>query len=133
MDKLIPEEVEIKKLIADCGYYSIVGTQRLNDQGITPVMPPPKQHAVVHEHNATEWHNKIVQYIKNKGSVYAFHKKYGYGKRLLVESQISRIKRCIGSSLLIQTTDSQQLKGITIANIINQWNAFGSCVSVKIR
>jgi hypothetical protein len=27
-------------------------------------------------------------------------KKYGYGLRALVESQISRIKRCIGAKLL---------------------------------
>lgn len=131
LDQLIPEGLEIKKLIADGGYYSIAGTQRLNDQGITPVIPPPK-HAVVHEQNATAWHDKIVQYIKDKGSVYAFHKKYGYGKRALVESQISRIKRCIGSSLLTQNTDLQKLEGVTIANIINQWNSFGSCVSVKM-
>ena len=26
-----------------------------------------------------QWHDKIVQYIKEKGTVYAFHKKYGYG------------------------------------------------------
>ena len=32
------------------------------------------------------------EYIKHKGSVYAFHKKYSYGLRSLVEAQISRIK-----------------------------------------
>jgi hypothetical protein len=39
-----------------------------------------------------------VQYIKDKGSIYAFHKKYDYGLRALVEAQISRIKRCNGAN-----------------------------------
>lgn len=77
-------------------------------------------------------HDKIVQYIKDKGSVYAFHKKYNYGSRALVESQISRIKRCIGSSLQTQKIESQKREGVIIANIINQWNAFGRCESVRV-
>jgi hypothetical protein len=72
-----------------------------------------------------------VQYIKDKGSVYAFHKKYDYNRRSLVEAQISRIKRCIGPSLKTQRAASQKREGIIIANIINQWNAFGKCVCVK--
>lgn len=63
--------------------------------------------------------------------VYAFHKKYGYGVRALVEAQISRIKRCIGSSLKTQRTESQKREGIIIGNIINKWNSFGKCVCVK--
>jgi len=78
------------------------------------------------------WHDKIVQYIKEKGSVYAFHKKYNYGKRALVESQISRIKRCIGSSLLTQKAASQKQEGKIIANIINKWNSLDRCISLKI-
>lgn len=58
--------------------------------------------------------------------------KYGYGKRSLVEAQISCIKRCIGTSLLTQRIDSQKREGIVIANIINKWNSFGKCISVKI-
>jgi hypothetical protein len=53
------------------------------------------------------------------------HDKYGYGKRSLVEAQISRIKRCVGMSLLTQRDQSQKNKGTIIANIINQWNSFG--------
>ena len=64
-------------------------------------------------------------------SIYAFHKKYGYGSRCLVESQISRIKRCIGSTLLTQLPASQEREGIVIANIINLWNAFGRPASFK--
>lgn len=131
LDQLVPEELEINKVIADGGYYSIAGTQALSENDITPVIPPPR-HAVVHGLDNTKWHDKIVQYIKDKGSVYAFHKKYGYGKRALAESQFSRIKRCIGSSLLTQKTESQKQEGKIIANIINQWNSFGQCISVKI-
>jgi hypothetical protein len=105
--------------------------EQLNAGGITPVIPPPK-HSVVHGHDTTTWHDKIVQYIKDKGSVYAFHKKYNYGKRALVESQFSRIKRCIGSSLLTQKTESQKQEGNIIANIINKWNSLGRCISLKI-
>lgn len=131
LDKVMSQEIKVGKVIADGAYYSIAETEALNEKGITPVIPPPS-HAVVHGLDNTKWHDKIVQYIKDKGSVYAFHKKYGYGKRALAESQFSRIKRCIGSSLLTQKPESQQLEGKIIANIINQWNSFGRCISVKI-
>jgi len=65
-------------------------------------------------------------------TVYAFHKKYGYGIRALVEAQISRIKRCIGTSFKTQKIESQENEGTIIGNIFNQWNAFGKCKSVKI-
>ncbi|MEX3683320.1 hypothetical protein AB3X89_40770, partial [Paraburkholderia sp. BR14320] len=42
--------------------------------------------------------------------------KYGYGQRALVESQISRIKRCIGARLLTRNIESQQREGVIIAN-----------------
>jgi hypothetical protein len=133
MDDLIPanEEQKIGKVIADGAYYSIEGTQALHDRGIMPVIPPPV-HAVVHGKDNTKWHDEVVQYIKDKGTVYAFHKKHGYGKRSLVEAQISRIKRCIGTSLLTQRDQSQKNEGTIIANIINRWNSFGKCVSVKM-
>ena len=133
MDELIPKDGDqpIGKVIADGAYYRIEGTQALHDKGIIPVIPPPS-HAVVHGTERTQWHDHIVKYIKDKGTVYAFHKKYGYGKRSLVEAQISRIKRCIGTSLLTQRIDSQKNEGIVIANIINKWNSFGKCISVKI-
>lgn len=134
MSNLIPDErsgVKIESVTADGAYYSIGGVQKLHERGITPVIPPPS-HAVVHGADDTKWHDKIVQYIKDKGTVYAFHKKYGYGKRALVEAQISRIKRCIGTSFLTQKIESQKNEGIIIGNIINRWNSFGKCVSVKI-
>ena len=133
MDTLIPKASDqtTGKVIADGAYYSIEGTQALHDKGIIPVIPPPS-HAVVHGIEHTRWHDHIVQYINDKGTVYAFHKKYGYGKRSLVEAQISRIKRCIGTSLLAQRIESQKNEGIIIANLINKWNSFGKCISVKI-
>jgi hypothetical protein len=49
-----------------------------------------------------------------------------------VEAQISRIKHCVGTSLLTQKIETQKFEGKVIANIINQWNAFVKCTSVKI-
>ncbi|KVP63721.1 transposase [Burkholderia ubonensis] len=63
--------------------------------------------------------------------MYAFHNKYGYGKRALVEAQISRIKRCIGSRLLTRRFESQQREGVIIANLVNRWNSCGTAVCVK--
>ena len=133
MDSLIPDDgsIIVEKVIADGAYYSIEGVENMSSKGITPAIPPPS-HAVVHESPDTTWHDKIVQYIKDKGTVYAFHKKYGYGARALVEAQISRIKRCIGCSLKTQKIESQKREGIIISNLINKWNSFGKCVSVKV-
>lgn len=133
MGSLIPENESqpVDKVIADGGYYSKEGFEELHNKGIIPVIPPPPN-SVVHGHQTTTWHDKIVQYIKDKGTVYAFHKKYGYGVRALVEAQISRIKRCIGSTFKTQKIDSQKREGIVIANIINRWNSFGKCVCVKV-
>ena len=72
-----------------------------------------------------------TQYIKDKETIYAFYKKYGYGNRELVEAQFSRIKRCIGCNILTQKTESQQTEGKVISNIINLWNSFGRCESAK--
>ncbi|MGC3030440.1 IS5 family transposase [Burkholderia sp. DN3021] len=85
-------------VIADGAYYSIAQTEAWSSSGVLPVIPPPAN-AVVHAQPATRWHDQIVGYIKEKG-IHAFHNKYGYGKRALVEAQISRIKRCIGARLL---------------------------------
>ncbi|MCP3713551.1 hypothetical protein M3I54_43125 [Paraburkholderia sp. CNPSo 3274] len=57
--------------------------------------------------------------------------KYGYGQRALVESQISRIKRCLGARLLTRKTKSQQREGVIIANLVNLWNSFGKAVCAK--
>tara|TARA_B110000459_G_scaffold72441_1_gene81277 strand:- start:566 stop:985 length:420 start_codon:yes stop_codon:yes gene_type:complete len=100
-------------------------------QRIMPIIPLPSD-AVVHGKERSKQHDKIVQYIKEKRTVYAFHKKYGYGIRSLVEALFSRIKRCLGSTLLTQREPSQNNEGIIIANIINLWNSFGTCNSQKI-
>lgn len=128
---LIPEGIAIDKVIADGSYYSIDGVERLYLKGVTPVIPPPRN-AVIHSSTDSVWHDKIVNYIKRKGTVYAFHKKYGYGLRALIEAQFSRIKRCIGSSLLTEKDASKKTEGIIIGNIINIWNSFGRCNSLKI-
>jgi hypothetical protein len=130
-DALIPSDTAIDKIIADGGYYSVNGVERLYLNGITPVIPPPRD-AVIRDKPDSIWHDKIVNYIKTKGTVYAFHKKYGYGIRALAEAQFSRIKRCIGSSLLTEKDSSKKTEGIIIGNIINIWNSFGRCESVKI-
>jgi hypothetical protein len=38
----------------------------------------------------------------------------------------------IGSSLLTENDTSKKAEGIIIGNIINLWNLFGRCKSVKI-
>ncbi|WP_248295308.1 hypothetical protein, partial [Paraburkholderia sp. UYCP14C] len=108
---------------------SIERTEALSGAGVTPVIPPPA-HAVVHGEERTRRHDQIVRYIEDKG-IYAFHKKYGYGVRSLVEAQISRIKRGIGERLLTQELASQEGEGVIIANLLNRWNAFGKPVCVK--
>jgi hypothetical protein len=71
-----------------------------------------------------------VGYIREKG-IHAFRSKYGYGVRSRVEAQISRIKRCIGERLLTQKLASQENEDVVIANLVNRWNAFGTCICVK--
>jgi hypothetical protein len=129
MDTLLEAGVPVERVIADGAYYSIERGESLSPAGIMPVIPPPA-HAIVHGKANTLWHDHIVGYIKDKG-VYAFHKKYGYGLRSLVEAQISRIKRCVGERLLTQKLASQENEGVIIANLVNLWNAFGRCVCVK--
>jgi hypothetical protein len=129
MDRVLPAEIPVDRVIADGAYYSIERAEALLRSGVLPVIPPPS-HAVEHGEEQTQWHDKVVGYIKEKG-IYAFHKKYGYGKRSLVEAQISRIKRCIGSTLLTRKIDSQEREGVIIANILNRWNSFGRPVAIK--
>ena len=131
-ESLLPEDIVINRVIADGGYYSIDGVERLYLNGITPVIPPPRN-AVIHNKADSLWHDEMVNYIKAKGTVYAFYTKYGYGIRALIEAQFSRIKRCIGDSLLTEKNSSKKTEGIIISNIINLWNSFAQCESVKIR
>ena len=129
MDTLLPTDLPVDRVIADGAYYSIARGEALSQAGITPVIPPPA-HAVVHGNEQTGWHDQLVGYIKEKG-IYAFHKKYGYGLRSRVEAQISRIKRCIGATLLTRKITSQEAEGVVIGNLINLWNSFGKPVHVK--
>jgi len=129
LDRVMPTDVPIDRVMADGTYYTTQRAEDLCNAGIIPVIPPPV-HAVVHGAENTKVHDEIVQYIKDKG-IYAFHKKFGYGLRSKVESQISRIKRCIGSTLLTEKLESQKNEGIIIGNILNLWNSFGRPVCVK--
>ena len=131
LEDLIPSDTNVEKLIADGGYYSIELLEKLCAQGILPVIPPPS-HAVVHGEGWSEWHDKIVQYIKDKETVCAYYNKYGYNVRSRVEVQFSRIKRCIGESFKTQKLESQKTEGVIISNIINLWNSFGLPTSVKV-
>ncbi|TDN59106.1 hypothetical protein [Paraburkholderia sp. BL10I2N1] len=129
MDRVLPADIPVDRVIADGAYYSIERAEELSRSGVLPVIPPPS-HAVVHGEEQTQWHDRIVAYIQ-ENCIYAFHKKYGYGQRSLVEAQISRIKRCIGSTLLTQKIESQEREGVIIANILIRWNSFGRPVSSK--
>ena len=100
MDAVLPADVPVDRVIADGAYYSIERTEAFSRAGVTPVIPTPA-HAVVHGSEQTRWHDQIVGYIQDKG-IYAFPKKYSHGLRSPVEAQISRIKRCIGATLLTQ-------------------------------
>jgi hypothetical protein len=84
LDALVSVDMPVDRVIADGAYYSIERTQAWVDSGVLPVIPPPA-HAVIHDESQTRWHDRIVGYINEKGSVYAFHKKYGYGLRSLIE------------------------------------------------
>ena len=129
-EDLIPEELNVVKLIGDTGYYKIETLEKLLKDGIMPVIRLPS-HAVIHEEEGEEFHNKIVKYIEEKG-IYAFHNKFGCKARNKVESQFSRIKRCIGESFKTQKLKSQKTEGVIISNIINIWNSLGRCTTVKV-
>lgn len=132
MDALIPEDMRpsLRSLIADGGYYDHKVSQALYEEGITPVIPPPKT-AVVHGKSSTAWHDTLVSYIQQKGSVYAFHKKYRYGLRARIEAYFSSLKRCIGRSFKTIKIESQEREAIIMGNIMNLWNSFGRPVCVK--
>jgi Transposase DDE domain len=129
LDELMPTDLPIDKILADGAYYDMTRNERLLARGITPVIPPPAN-AVIHGDGAL--HDRTVQCIKDKETIYAWHKKYGYGLRSRFEAQFSRIKRCIGRTLLTQRDESQNNEVIITANIINLWNSFGRPVSVKV-
>ena len=125
----MPQDLPIDRILADGAYYDIERNEALLANGITPVIPPPTD-AILHGDGSL--HDRTIQYIKDKKTIYAWYKKYGYGLRSRVEAQFSRIKRCIGRTLLTQRTQSQENEAIITANIINLWNSFGRPVSVKV-
>jgi hypothetical protein len=129
MDDLLAKtaDVKVEKVLADGAYYDTLRNETLLKNGTFPVIPPPAN-AVVGKGGL---HDQLVDYIERKGTIYAFHKKYGYGLRSRVEAQFSRIKRCIGNTLLTRKIESQENEGVVVANIINFWNSLGMCVSVK--
>ncbi|CAE6872017.1 IS5 family transposase ISAzba3 [Paraburkholderia domus] len=128
LDLLLPQVGKIDRLIADTAYYQIERIEQLLASGVVPVIPP-KADAVDYA-KQNRWHDQLVRYLKEKGQ-YAFQNKYGYGLRARVEAQFSRIKRCIGDTLLTRRIASQTQEGRAIANLINQWNAFGQARCVK--
>ena len=93
-----------------------------------PVTPPKAD--AVDDVKQNRWHDQLLRHLKEKGQ-YAFQNKYGYSRRARVEAQFSRIKRCIGDTLLTRRIASQTQEGRAIANLINQWNAFGQARCVK--
>jgi Transposase DDE domain len=127
LKEIIPSDIPIEQLTGDGAYYSAERVESLCEQGIIPSIPPPS-HAV--DHGTESVHDQMVSYIQEKGR-FAFQEKFNYGIRSLVESQFSRIKRCIGERLLTQREQSQHNEGIMIGNIINFWNSLGRPVCVK--
>lgn len=128
LDLLLPQVGEIDRLIADTAYYQIERNEQLIASGVVPVIPPKCD--AVDDPDQNRWHDQLVRYRKEKGQ-YAFQNKYGYGLRARVEAQFSRIKRCLGDTLLTRRMASQVQEGRVIANLINQWNAFGQACCVK--
>ncbi|MEN3813491.1 IS5 family transposase, partial [Chromobacterium piscinae] len=109
LDQFLAQGLPVDKVIADGAYYQIDRNQVLSDQGIEPVIPPPCN-AVTHGTPGYEQHDKTVQYIQDKGTVYAWHKKQGHDVRTLVEAQFSHIKRGIGDRLLTKRTVSRKTR-----------------------
>jgi hypothetical protein len=96
--------------------------------GVVPVIPPKAD--AVDDPRQNRWHDQLVRYLKEKGQ-YEFQNKYGYGLRDRVEAQLSRIKRCLGDTLLTRRMASQVQEGRVIANLVNQRNAFGQARCIK--
>jgi hypothetical protein len=118
------------RVIADGAYHSIERAEALNGRGTVAVIPP-SSHAVVHGHEAPNCMTRRCDTSRITAAFMRFTKSTATDCGLLVEAQISRIKRCIGSKLLTQKLESQAREGVVIANIINLWNSFGRPVAVK--
>ena len=133
MDAMIPNEIRqiLDQIFADKAYYDHERAQALVNEGIIPVIPPPKT-AIVHGKPETNWHDFLVSYIQRKGSIYAFHQKFSYGLRERIEAHFSRIIRSLGNSFKTIKLESQKAEAVIISNILNLWNSFGRPVTVKI-
>jgi hypothetical protein len=131
LDGFLGLDLPVGRVVADGAYYQIERNQALADKGIVPVIPPPCN-AIVHGTPGYDQHDQTVKYIQDKGTVYAWHKKQGYGIRSNIEAQFSRVKRCIGDRLLTKRTASRKHEGVIIANILNIWNSFGRCSTIKV-
>lgn len=64
-DELIPADLNVRSFIANGRYYSSQKVEQLYQAGIIPIILPPSN-ALGEQKNPTSWHNKIVQYIKEK-------------------------------------------------------------------
>ena len=128
LDNQLPRLGPIDQLLADTNYYQIERNERLITQGIIPIIPPKS--TAVADPNQPRWHDKLVNYINEKG-MYAFQNKYNYGLRSRVEAMFSRIKRCVGDALKTRREQSQVQEGRAIAILINLWNSFGMAHCTK--
>jgi len=120
LDRLLPQVGKIGRLIADTAYYQIERNEQLLASGVVPVIPPKSD--AVDDPRQNRWHDQLVRYLKEKGR-YAFQNKYGYGLHARVEAQFSRIKRCIGDTLLTRRRASQVQEGRAMACLINRAGA----------
>ena len=62
-EDLIPDDINVGKMIADKGYYSIALLEKLCSQGIIPVIPPP-HNAVIHGEEWSKWHDDVKRHVK---------------------------------------------------------------------
>ncbi|MBN3830137.1 hypothetical protein G3O00_42305 [Burkholderia sp. Ac-20384] len=94
LNAMLAIEANVDCVIADHVYFGIAPTGAWSTCGVLPVISPPAN-AVVHHQLATRWHTISFGTLRTRASMHSANK-YGYGQRASAESQISRIKRCIG-------------------------------------
>jgi hypothetical protein len=73
LDRILPTELLIDQVIADGAYYSIERGEALNDRGIVAVIRRPRT-LLCMAVKTRKLRDQTVQYILDKGSIYAFHK-----------------------------------------------------------
>jgi hypothetical protein len=94
-----------------------------------PVIPPKAD--AVDDPRQNRWHDRLVRYLKEKKGQYAFQNKYGYACVLALRHNSHASTAASANALLTRRVASQGQKGRVIANLINQWNAFGQARCVK--